>query len=141
MAKSTGTTNLPSPMTTTNRTPSMPESTRCSCPLHQVPTSPNWSPYFLNTESSATQVHCQRLRVASLLVAACRQSGVSTSRPKRLRRLIQERLGSAPSRREGRFLSQPRTRHSSELVQHPNKGGNMTPQILPNNFCWLRKRP
>src|SRR5262245_60266782 len=48
MAKSTGTTNLSSPTTTTNRTPSMPESTRCSCPLHQVPTSPNCSPYFLN---------------------------------------------------------------------------------------------
>ena len=48
----------------------MPESTRFSWPLHQVPTSPNCSPYFLNTESSATQVHCQRLRVASLLLAA-----------------------------------------------------------------------
>ena len=31
------------------------------------------SPYFLNTESSATQVHCQRLRVASLLLAAAPQ--------------------------------------------------------------------
>ena len=48
----------------------MPESTRCSWPLHQVPTRLNCSPYFLNTESSATQVHCQRLRVASLLLAA-----------------------------------------------------------------------
>ena len=27
-------------------------------------------PYFLNTESSPTQVHCQRLCVASLLLAA-----------------------------------------------------------------------
>src|SRR5262245_47780633 len=62
-------TSLPSPITTTRSTPSMPESTRCSWPLHQVPTSPNCSPYFLNTESSPTQVHCQRLRVASLLLA------------------------------------------------------------------------
>src|SRR5262245_16965969 len=104
MAKSTGTTSLPSPITTTSRTPSIPESTRCSCPLHQVPTSPNCSPYFLKTELSPTQVHCQRLRVASLLVAAWRHNGSSTSRPKRLRRLIQERLGSALSTRDGRFL-------------------------------------
>src|SRR5262245_11568549 len=61
---------FPSPITTTRRTPSMPESTRCSWPLHQVPTSPNCSPYFLNTESSPTQVHCQRLRVPSILLAA-----------------------------------------------------------------------
>src|SRR6266545_3898149 len=141
MAKSTGTTNLPSPTTTTSNIPSMPESTRCSWPLHQVPTRPNWSPYFLNTESSATQVHCQRLRVASLLVAACRHSGASTSTPKRLSRLSQERLGSALSRREGKFLSQPRTRHNSELVRHPNSGGNITPTILLNSFCWLRRRP
>jgi hypothetical protein len=32
-------------------------------------------------------------------------SGINTFRPKRLRRLIQECLGSAPSRREGRLLS------------------------------------
>ena len=32
--------------------------------------SPNCSPYFLNTESSPTQVHCQRLRVAALALAA-----------------------------------------------------------------------
>src|SRR5206468_9439076 len=69
-AKAHGTTSLPSPTTTTSNTPSMPESTRCSCPLHQVPTRPNCSPNFLNTESSATQVHCQRLRVAALLLAA-----------------------------------------------------------------------
>ena len=50
--------------------PSIPESTRCSCPLHQVPTGLNCPPYLLNTESSPTQVHCQRLRVASLLPAA-----------------------------------------------------------------------
>src|SRR4029453_16837782 len=90
MAKSTGTTNLPSPTTTTSNTPSMPESTRCSCPLHQVPTRPNCSPYFLNTESSATQVHCQRLRVVSLLLAVERHSGSNTSTPKRLNRLSQE---------------------------------------------------
>jgi hypothetical protein len=35
-----------------------------------VPTRPNCSPSFLNTESSPTQVHCQRLRVASLLLEA-----------------------------------------------------------------------
>jgi hypothetical protein len=35
----------------------MPESTRCSWPLHQVPTSPNCAPYFLKTESSPTQSH------------------------------------------------------------------------------------
>src|SRR5262245_9694412 len=52
------------------RTPSIPESTRCSWPLHQVPTRPNCSPHFLNTESSPTQVHCQRLRVAALALAA-----------------------------------------------------------------------
>src|SRR5499426_3005058 len=49
MAKSTGTTSLQSPTTTTSNIPSMPESTRCSCPLHQVPTRPNCAPYFLNT--------------------------------------------------------------------------------------------
>src|SRR5499427_9256339 len=141
MAKSTGTTNLPSPTTTTSNTPSMPARTRCSWPLHQVPTSPNRSPYFLNTESSPTQVHFQRLRVASLLLAACRHSGTNTSRPKRLNRLSQERLGSAPSRREGRFLSQPRTRHSSVLVRHPNSGGHLTPTIFPRSVCWLCKRP
>src|SRR5712692_865927 len=119
----------------------MPESTRCSWPLHQVPTSPNCSPYFLNTESSPTHVHCQRLRVASLLLEAERHSGTSTSSPKRRSRLSQERLGSAPSTREGRFLSQPRTRHSSELVRHPNSGGHIIPTILPNSFCWLLKRP
>src|SRR5918911_1287774 len=135
MAKSTGTTSLPSPMTTTSSTPSIPESTRCSCPLHQVPTSPNWSPYFLNTESSPTHVHCHRLRVASLALAAWRHSGTSTSSPKRRSRLIQERLGSAPSRRGGRFLSQPRTRQSSVLVRQPNRGGNITPKILPKNLC------
>src|SRR5437764_6002439 len=91
MAKSTGTTNLPSPMTTTRRTPSIPESTRCSCPLHQVPTRPSCLPYFLNTELSPTQVHCQRLRVAALFLAAERHSGTNTSTPKLLRRLIQER--------------------------------------------------
>src|SRR5918912_1541762 len=107
MAKSTGTTSLPSPITTTSRTPSIPESTRCSWPLHQVPTRPNRSPYFLNTESSLTQVHCQRLRVASLLRAAERHSGTNTSKPKRLSLLSQERLGSAPSSCDGRFLSQP----------------------------------
>src|SRR5215468_8567649 len=135
MAKSTGTTSLPSPMTTTRRTPSMPESTRCSWPLHQVPTKLNCSPYFLNTESSATQVHCQRLRVAALWLAAERHSGTSTSQPKSLRRLIQERLGSAPSNRVGRFLSHPRTRQSSVLVRHPNSGGHIIPTILPNSFC------
>src|SRR5262245_13770329 len=135
MAQSTGTTSLPSPRTTTSRTPSIPESTRCSCPLHQVPTSPNCSPYFLNTESSATQVHFQRLRVAALALAAERHSGTSTSRPKRRSRLSQERLGSALSRRDGRFLSQPRTRHSSVLVRHPNSGGHITPTILLESFC------
>src|SRR4029450_10164085 len=134
IVKRRGTTNLPSPTPTTSSTPSMPESTRCSCPLHQVPTSPNCSPYFLNTESSATQVHCQRLRVASLLLVACRHSGSSTSKPKRRSRLSQERLGSAPSRRAGRFLSQPRTRHSSVLVRHPNSRGHIIPIILPNSF-------
>src|SRR4029453_18275368 len=93
-AKYTGTPSLPPPTTTTSNTPSMPESTRCSCPLHQVPTRPNCSPYFLNTESSATQVHCQRLRVVSLLLAVERHSGVSTSTPKRLSLLSQELLGS-----------------------------------------------
>src|SRR5262245_34684968 len=141
MAKSTGTTSLPSPITTTRRTPSIPESTRCSWPLHHVPTRPNCSPYFLKTESSPTHGHCQRLRVASLLLAAERQSGSSTSKPKRLRRLIQERLGRAPSRRNGRFLSQPRTRHSSVLVRQPKRGGHITPTIFPRSLCWLRKRP
>src|SRR5215813_6043164 len=47
IAKSTGTTSLPSPMTTTSRTPSIPESTRCPWPLNQVPTRSNCSPYFI----------------------------------------------------------------------------------------------
>src|SRR6266581_6413034 len=66
---------------------------------------------------------------------------MSTSSPKRRSRLSQERLGSAPSTREGRFLSQPRTRHSSELVRHPNSGGHITPTIFPRSLCWLCKRP
>src|SRR5262245_47487135 len=134
ITKSTGTTNFPSPRTTMSSTPSIPESTRCSWPLHQVPTRPNCSPYFLNTESSPTQVHCQRLCVAALLLAAERHSGISTSKPKRRSRLSQERLGSAPSRREGRLLSQPRTRHSSEFVRQPKRGGHITPKILPKSF-------
>jgi hypothetical protein len=73
--------------------------------------------------------------VASLLLAVERHSGTSTSKPKRRSRLSQERLGNAPSRREGRFLSQPRTRHSSELVRQPKRGGNITPQILPKSLC------
>src|SRR5258706_7329546 len=141
MAKSTGTTSVPSPMTTTRKTPSIPESTRCSWPLHQVPTRPNCSPYFLKTESSPTQVHCQRLCVASLLLAVWCHSGTNTSTPKRRSLLSQERLGKALSTCEGRFLSQPRTRHSSVLVRHPKRGGHIIPTILPNRFCWLRQRP
>ena len=41
MAKSTGTTSLSSPIATMSKTPSIPESARCSCPLYQVPTNPN----------------------------------------------------------------------------------------------------
>ena len=87
MAKSTGTTSLPSPMTTTSNTPSMPESTRCSWPLHQVPTRPNCSPYFLNTESSPTQVHCQRLRVA-----CTRAGGMAPQRDQHLQAQASESL-------------------------------------------------
>jgi len=76
-----------------------------------------------------------------LALAVERHRGTKTSTPKRLRRLIQERLGNAPSRREGRFLSQPRTRHSSVLVRHPKRNGHIIPTILPSSFCWLRKRP
>src|SRR4029434_4415437 len=125
--------SLPSPMTTMSSTPSIPESTRCSCPLHHVPTRPNCSPYFLNTQSSPTQVHCQRLRVAALALAAWCHSGSNTSKPKCLSRLIQERLGSAPSTREGRFLSQPRTRHSSVFVRQTKSGGHITPRIFPRS--------
>src|SRR6187200_426993 len=78
-AKSTGTTHLPSPMTTTTKRPSMPESTRCCCPLHQRPTNPSCSPYLWKTESSTAHVHCQRLWVAALLSATWRQSGTNTS--------------------------------------------------------------
>ena len=119
----------------------MPESTRFCWPLHHRPTKPNCCPYFLNTESSMTQVHCQRLCVAGLLVSTWRQSGYQTSRPKRRSRLSQERLGRAPRKREGQFLSQPRTRHNSEGVRQPKSAGNITPTILPRSFCWLCKRP
>jgi len=119
----------------------MPASPRCAWPLHHVPTRPNCAPYFVHTASSPPQVHCQRLRVAALWLAAERQSGTSTARPKRRRRLRQERLGSAPSRREGRFWSHPRMRHSAGLVRHPHRGGHRTPPILPHRCCGLRKRP
>src|SRR4029450_7028572 len=66
-AKSTGTTRVPSPMTTSNRTPSMPWTTRLCCPLYHEPTSSKSCPYLRNTVSSHTQVHCQRLRVAALI--------------------------------------------------------------------------
>ena len=141
--KLTGTTNLPSPMTTTSRIPTrsprapgvLGRSTRC-------PTRPNCSPYFLPTASSPTQVHCQRLRVAALALAAWRHSGTSTSKPKRRSRLSQERLGSAPSRRAGRFLSQPRTWHSFGVGAAPDQsGGHIIPTILPKSCCWLCKRP
>ena len=69
MAKSTRHHRLPSPMTTTEDPINAGEhAVFLAAP--QVPTSSNCSPYFLNTESSPTQVHCQRLRVASLLLAA-----------------------------------------------------------------------
>jgi hypothetical protein len=113
----------------------MPASTRLCWPLHQVPTRLNCSPYFLNTESSNTHVHCQRLWVAGLLLAAWRPSGCTTSSPKRRSRLSQERLGKAPSSRNGQFLSHPRTRQSSEGVQQPKSGGNITPTILLRSFC------
>src|SRR6266567_4285450 len=73
-AKSTGTISLPSPMTTSSSTPSMPSTTRLCCPLHHVPTNSSLLLYFRKTESSSTHVHCQRLRVASLIVSMWRQS-------------------------------------------------------------------
>jgi hypothetical protein len=60
-------------------------------------------------------------------------------KPSRL--VNQVATGSAPSRREGQFLSQPRTRQSSAFVRQPKSGGNITPTILPNSCCWLCKRP
>jgi hypothetical protein len=83
----------------------------------------------------------QRLRVAALALAASCHSGAHTSRPKRRRRLRQERVGSTLRKREGRCLSQPRTRHRAVLVQQPNSGGHITPTIFPRSLCWLCKRP
>ena len=54
-----------------------------------------------------------RLRVAALLSAACRHKRTSSSWPKRGKRMPHFRLGQAAKIRPGRFLSQPRTRHSS----------------------------
>src|SRR3989442_959282 len=62
MAKSTGTIKRPSPTTTRSNSPSIPDNTRFCWPLHHLPTNPNCAPYLWNTESSQTQVHCQRLR-------------------------------------------------------------------------------
>src|SRR5262245_20662964 len=39
------------------------------------------------------------------------------------------------------YMTLARHTHRSAFVRQPKRGGNMTPQILPNNFCWLRKRP
>src|SRR5262249_46025186 len=125
----------------TSHRPSIPVSTRLCWPLHPLPTSPNGSPYFLHTESSNTPLHCQRLCVAGLLVDTWRQRGSNTSSPRRRSRLSQHRLGRTARRREGQFLSHPRTRQSSEDVRQPKSGGNMTPTILPRSLCWLRKRP
>ena len=141
MAKSTGTIKRPSPTTTSSNSPSMPDNTRFCWPLHHRPTNANCVPYLWNTESSQTQVHCQRLWVAGLVSCTWRQIGSNTSSPRRRSRLSQERLGSAPSRREGQCLSQPRTRQSSEGVRQPKSAGNITPMILPSSFCWLRRRP
>ena len=69
--KSTGMTSLPSPMTPTSSRPSIPRRTRCSWPLHHVPTSPSCCPAFLKRRSSPTQVHGHRLRVAGLLSLTC----------------------------------------------------------------------
>src|SRR5262249_33607226 len=76
----------------TRRDPTTPGNSRVSCPLPPGPHRPNRSPFFLNPESTPTPVHCQRLRVAGLLLAAWRHSGTSTSKPKRRSRLSQERL-------------------------------------------------
>src|SRR5438128_283842 len=112
-AKSTGTTSLPSPMTTRRSTPSIPSTTRLCCPLHHVPTNSSWPPYLRNTESSSAQVHCQRLRVAALIDEVWRQSETRISWPSLRNRLSQERLGRAPRMRRGKFLSHPRVRVNS----------------------------
>src|SRR5712691_3196239 len=125
MAKSTGTTKRPSPTTTSNKSPSMPDNTRLCWPLHHLPTNANCVPYLWNTESSQTQVHCQRLWVAGLVSCTWRQIGSNTSSPRRLSRLSQERLGSAPSRREGQCLSHPRTRQSSDGSSPPPPSDNV----------------
>src|SRR6266699_2690442 len=78
-ATSPGTISLPSPMTTSSSTPSMPSTTRLCCPLHHVPTNSSLLLYVRKTESSSTHVHCQRLRVASLIVSMWRQSDPRTS--------------------------------------------------------------
>jgi hypothetical protein len=122
-------------MTTSSRSPSMPDNTRLCWPLHQCPTHPSCFPYFLNTESSHTHVHCQRLCVAGLLDATWRQRGSNTSSAKRRSRLSQARLGKAPSIREGQCGSQPRTRQTSEGVRQPKRAGNITPTILPRSLC------
>ncbi len=111
--KSTGTTTVPSPITTTSSRPSIPSHTRCSWPLQPFPPTRKWGPYVLKRLSSLTQVHCHRLRVAGLLYSTCRHSRTNTSRSRRCRRLTHFRLGTAPKSRPGRFLSQPRPRHNS----------------------------
>ena len=64
-----------------------------------------------------------------------------TSSPKRRSRLSQERLGKAPSSREGQFLSQPRTRHSSEGVRQPKSGGNVTPDDFAQQLVLAARAP
>jgi hypothetical protein len=121
--------------------PSMPSTTLLCGPRHHLPTRPNVSPYFLHTVSSNTHVPCQRLGVAGLLSARERQIASRTSRPKRLRRLSQERVGRAVSKRVGTCLSPPRTRVSAEALRPPKSGGNMRAKIFPSTFCWTRRRP
>jgi hypothetical protein len=141
LAQSTGTPTCPAPMTPPRRPPARPASPRCAWPRPQGPTRPNCSPYVLHPASSPTQVQGQRRRVASLWLAAWCQSGTRPSTPQRRRRWRQERLGSAPRRREGRCLSPPRPRHRVGLVRPPHQGGHLIPTIFLNRFCCRRQRP
>ena len=112
----------------------MPDSTRCCCPLHQRPTTPNCSPYLRKTESSVAQVHCQRLCVAALLrhMTPQRHQHRKSQTPQPLE---PGAFGQALSSREGQFLSQlaPELRGGAAP-----KGGEHHPDYFAQELCWLR---
>jgi hypothetical protein len=132
---STVITSFPSPMTTTHSKPSIPRQTRCTWPLHHVPTKPSCRPYFVKSLSSPIQVHCHRLRVAGLLSSTCHHNRTKPLAPDG----ANAAATSAWARRPrcdpaGSCLSpEPDTPHGS-CGNHKQEGNSLR-TILPKRFC------